>query len=87
MCKSMLKGQNVPGQTDISRDRWDVSPGQTGRTPGGVPPKFYVFIGFFHSPFEWRRIFMSEIHANLVFKACISCFEVLQDTCLVAPYG
>ena len=28
------------------RDRWDVSPGQTGRTPGGVPPKFFMFIGF-----------------------------------------
>ena len=40
-----------PGQTGhISRDRWDVSPGQTGRTPGGVPPKFFMFIGFFLSP-------------------------------------
>ena len=31
----------------MSRDRWDVSPGQTGRTPEGVPPKFFMFIGFF----------------------------------------
>ena len=41
-----------PGQMDISRDRWDVSPGQTGRTPGGVPPKFFMFIGFFFFPKE-----------------------------------
>ena len=27
-----------------------MSPGQTGRTPGGVPPKFFMFIGFFFSP-------------------------------------
>ena len=47
MCKSILKGQNVPGQKGISPDRWDVSPGQTGRKPGGVPPKFFMFIGFF----------------------------------------
>ena len=47
MCKSILKGQNVPrDRRDISRDRWDVSPGQTGRTPGGVPPKFFMFIGY-----------------------------------------
>ena len=36
---------------DISWDRWDVSPGQTGCTPGGVPPKFFMFIGFFLSQF------------------------------------
>ena len=23
-----------------------MSPGQTGRTPGDVPPKFFMFIGF-----------------------------------------
>ena len=52
MCKSILKGQNVPrDRRDISRDRWDVSPGQTGRTPEGVPPKLFMFIGFFLSPF------------------------------------
>ena len=28
-----------------------MSPGQTGRTPAGVPPKFFMFIGFFLSPF------------------------------------
>ena len=28
-----------------------MSPGQTGRTPGGVPPKFFMFIGFFLSGF------------------------------------
>ena len=27
-----------------------MSPGQTGRTPGGVPPKFFMFIGFFSFP-------------------------------------
>ena len=27
-----------------------MSPGQTGRTPGGVPPKFFMFIGFFFFP-------------------------------------
>ena len=27
-----------------------MSPGQTGRIPGGVPPKFLMFIGFFLSP-------------------------------------
>ena len=29
-----------------------MSPGQTGRTPGGVPPKFFMFIGFFLSPLK-----------------------------------
>ena len=29
-----------------------MSPGQTGRTPGGVPPKFFMFIGFFLSQIE-----------------------------------
>ena len=24
-----------------------MSPGQTGCTPGGVPPKFFMFVGFF----------------------------------------
>ena len=42
------KGTECPrDRRDISRDRWDVSPRQTGRTPGGVPPKFFMFIGFF----------------------------------------
>ena len=37
------KGTECPrDRRDISRDRWDVSPGQTG----GVPPKFFMFIGF-----------------------------------------
>ena len=29
-----------------------MSPGQTGRTPGGVPPKFFMFIVFFSFPKE-----------------------------------
>ena len=29
---------------------------------------------------EQRRKFITIFHANLVFHACISCFEVLQDT-------
>ena len=42
------KGTECPrDRRDISRDRWDVSPGQTGRTPGGVPAKFFMFIVFF----------------------------------------
>ena len=45
-----------PDRRDISRDRWDVSPGQTGRTPGGVPPKFFMFIGFFFFPIDTVRI-------------------------------
>ena len=28
-------------------DRWDMSMGQTGHTPRGVPPTFFMFIGFF----------------------------------------
>ena len=48
MCKSILKGQNVPGTDGTYHGTdGDVSPGQTGRTPGGVPPKFFMFIGFF----------------------------------------
>ena len=38
-----------PGQTGHITGQMDVSPGQTGRTPGGVPPKFFMFIGFFLS--------------------------------------
>ena len=45
------KGTECPrDRRDISRDRWDVSPGHTGHTPGGVPPKFSMFIGFFFFP-------------------------------------
>ena len=48
LCVINAKGTECPRDSrDISRDRWDVSPGQTGRTPGGVPPKFFMFIGFF----------------------------------------
>ena len=51
MCKSILKGQNVPGTDGTYHGTdGDVSPGQTGRTPRGVPPKFFMFIGFFLSP-------------------------------------
>ena len=52
MCKSILKGQNVPGTDGTYRsvDRWDVSPGQPGRTPAGVPSKFFMFIGFSFFP-------------------------------------
>ena len=32
-----------------------MSPGQTGRTPWGVPPKFFMFIGFFLSPLTCFR--------------------------------
>ena len=32
-----------------------MSPGQTGRTSGGVPPKFFMFIGFFLSPIVCLR--------------------------------
>ena len=41
-----------PGQTGhITGQMGRVpGPGQTGRTPGGVPPKFFMFIGFFLSP-------------------------------------
>ena len=45
-----------------------MSPGQTGRTPGGVPPKSFMFIGFFFffpnivekSSFEYGKIFSIE---------------------------
>ena len=55
MCKSILKGQNVPGTdgtyhgTDgtCPRDRRDAH-------QGGVPPKFFMFIGFFLSPVRQR---------------------------------
>ena len=54
-----------PGQTGrVPRDRWDVSPGQTGRTPGGVPPKLFMFIGFFLSP----AIFPTRERENGLFK-------------------
>ena len=43
MWKFTFKGQNVRGRW---RDRWDMSTGQTGHKPGGVPPKFFMFIGF-----------------------------------------
>ena len=36
-----------------------MSPGQMGRTPGGVPPKFFVFIGFSfpnHKATQWRPL-------------------------------
>ena len=57
MCRSdILKETECPrDRRDISRDRWDVSPGQTGRTPGAVPPKFFMFIGFFLSPLLIRK--------------------------------
>ena len=33
-----------------------MSTGQTGHKPGGVPPKFFVFIGFFLSPLKhWKK--------------------------------
>ena len=34
-------------EAECPRDRWDMSRGQTGHKPGGVPPKFCMFIGFF----------------------------------------
>ena len=51
MWKFQFKGQNVRG-TDgtFPCDRWDISMGQTGHTPRGVRPKFFMFIGFFLSP-------------------------------------
>ena len=45
MWKFQFKGQN--DRRDIWRDRWDMSMGQTGHTPGGVPPKLFMFIGSF----------------------------------------
>ena len=36
-----------PGQTGHITGQMGRVPGQTGRTPGGVPPKFFMFIGFF----------------------------------------
>ena len=39
-----------PGQTGHITGQMGRVPGQTGRTPGGVPPKFFMFIGFFLSP-------------------------------------
>ena len=35
-----------------------MSPGQTGHKPGGVPPKFFMFIGFLLSP--TKGVFSSE---------------------------
>ena len=43
---------------DIWRDRWDMSMGQTGHTPGGVPPKFCMFIVFFCPP---KQFFLGSI--------------------------
>ena len=34
---------------DRGQDRWDMSTGQMGHKPGGVPPKSFMFIGFFLS--------------------------------------
>ena len=53
MWKFTFKGQNVRG-TDgtCPRDRWDMSTGHMGHKPGGVPPKFFLFIGFFLSRVE-----------------------------------
>ena len=54
VCKSILKGQNVPG-TDGTYHGRDVSPGQTGHKPGGVPPKIlyvYCFFSFPNKPLE-----------------------------------
>ena len=58
MSKSILKGQNVPGTdgtyhgTDGTYHGTDGTcpPRQTGRTPRGVPPKFFMFIGLFSFP-------------------------------------
>ena len=49
---SNSRGAECPrDRRDIWWDRWDMSMGQSGdthtHTPGGVPPKFFIFIGFF----------------------------------------
>ena len=59
MCKSILKGQNVPGTDGPYHGTDGTCPrDRRGRTPGGVPPKFFMFIGFFHSPL------LGEMHAT-----------------------
>ena len=62
-----------PGQTGhISRDRWDVCPGQTGHThththtPRGVPPKFFMFIGFFFPQFIKKNKNNGENHPSRI---------------------
>ena len=54
--KSQFKGQNVHG-TDGTYHGTDGTcpPGQTGFTPGGVPPKFFNFHCFFLSPINVLR--------------------------------
>ena len=49
----LIQGAECPrDRRDMWRDRWDMSLGQTGHTPGGVPPKFFMLIVSFLSPFS-----------------------------------
>ena len=48
---------------DIPRDMCRMSPGQTGRTPGGVPPKFFMFIGFFFPQKQGILAKMTNVHS------------------------
>ena len=71
-----------PGQTGHITGQMGRVPGQTGRTPGGVPPKFFMFIGFFLSPFGCPKrkiapkfhaktgVKTEKIHANFTLLGC-----------------
>ena len=54
-----------PGQTGHITGQMGRVPGTDGRTPGGVPPKFFMFIGFFLSPLKTFSSVMLVTWASL----------------------
>ena len=56
-----------PGQTGHVTGQMGRVPGTDGRTPGGVPPKFFMFIGFFSFPvvcFTDKRLLQLRLGAT-----------------------
>ena len=53
-----------------------MSPGQTGRTPGGVPPKFFMFIVFFFPNFSILQAELFTLIKNMECKRICTFFEL-----------